>query len=87
MGMFYFALILGVVYFVIEQNIKLRVKYQSFSARFTRYYIDFISFVLMLGCSFGLSVLLAYLNVPDIITENLFYILFLYSLYIIIPIG
>lgn len=85
MGILYFALIIGAVYFVIERKIKLREKYQIFSARFTGYYIDFISLLLIVSCSFGLIVILSYLNVPDFITKNLFWILLVYSLYIVIP--
>lgn len=78
--------LIGVLILSIEHKLRLRSKYQKFSEKFTKYYIDFIAVMVVLGVIFGVLYLLTLASLPYIIIEFVAIFAVMYSLFVILPI-
>lgn len=85
MGIFVLVFI-GLLVLIVEHKVKLRPKYQEFSGKFTKYYIDFIAFLIASGVIFALLYLLALASLPEFLIQNIIIFAILYSLFVILPI-
>ncbi len=71
---------------ILEHKINLRKKYQIYTERFTRYYIDFLVMLLALSLEFGIFCLLSSINLPGFVIECIIIFLTIYALFVILPI-
>lgn len=72
---------------ITDHKLKLRHKYQLFSSKFKRYYIDFIALLILLGINAALIFLLSLTPLPITILKYLIFYLVVYSLFIVLPIS
>lgn len=85
MGIIIFT-ILSLVVLRVEYTLRLRTKYQTFSSRFTKYYIDFIVLLLILAVISVFIYLLSLISFPIFLIYYILIFAMLYSLFIILPI-
>ncbi|MDF2985289.1 MAG: hypothetical protein K0R50_799 [Eubacterium sp.] len=71
---------------ILEHRINLRQKYQHYTERFTRYYIDFLVILLAAASILGIFCLLSFIKLPGFVVECILIFLTTYSLFVILPI-
>lgn len=77
--------LLGLLVLLVDYKLHIRNKYQTFSGRFTKYYIDFITFLIAFAIIAASLCLLFFFSTPEFLINYIIIFMLFYTLFIILP--